>query len=875
MKRWADESLDRASSDSFGFFARIAKDADRLSAPNVLRDALLHFIADFSDWENSVDQAYLSMAGELAEAGRKTLSLDDTRPVVLDPFAGGGAIPFEAIRLGADVIASDLNPVAALINKVVVEYAPRYRERLTQLAETEGAQLLERTRARLSAYYPREDGWEPIVFLWARTLRCQGPECGALIPLLTQLTITKRAEPPVAAFLTVTPSETRVDVREVRAGEVVPEATVRDAHVVCPNPDCGHTLDPEGYRRLSTAGGLGELLYGVVLRDKDGQRSYRTATEADRQAFALAASQAEYLEAEAKAIGSDRSPFPDETISEDEPRRLNIRQYGFHDWGQLFNSRQKYAIATFGDELQTTRARLQSAGIPEPLADAVVTVLGLAISNVTHYLTSVSTYLSDGMVSAFIQGSAIPMRADYAEANPLMGKLVGGFEYQLGMTVKTLERMTLNPGAPGLALRAEAQNLPLPDRSVDLIVTDPPYYFAIPYADLSDMFHVWLKRLLGDVHPELREMETTPKAAEATQSLPHSESPSIKNKQHFEDTMEACLREARRVLQPDGVAVLVFAHASAEGWESLIRALIRADWIVTASWPIETERAGRMLANRQSVLASSVHLVCRPRSREWGVGEDVGDWRSVLAEMPRRVREWMPRLAGEGIVGADAIFACLGPALEVFSRYERVEKASGETVSLEEFLEHVWAAVGSEALALVFSGADAEGFEADARVTAIWLWTLQASAESGEGARSPSAYTLEYDSARKIAQGLGANLEDLPNLVRARGNIAQLLGIRDRERHLLAQPENEESSLLGDELGFKLGETVLERLHQTMLLYGAGEGEKLRSLLVDRGIRDDAAVWRLAQALSALYPVASLEKRWLDGVLARKRALES
>ena len=191
-----------------------------------------------------------------------------------------------------------------------------------------------------------------------------------------------------------------------------------------------------------------------------------------------------------------------------------------------------------------------------------------------------------------------------------------------------------------------------------------------------------------------------------------------------------------------------------------------------------------------AALASSVHLVCRPRENPDGSvrTDEIGDWRDVLQELPRRIHEWMPRLAEEGVVGADAIFACLGPALEIFSRYSRVEKASGETVTLKEYLEQVWAAVAKEALTMIFTGADTSGFEEDARLTAMWLWTLNAGntdAANGESADEEEAddeseggtkkakttgFVLEYDAARKIAQGLGAHLENLGSLVEVSGD---------------------------------------------------------------------------------------------------------
>ena len=272
-----------------------------------------------------------------------------------------------------------------------------------------------------------------------------------------------------------------------------------------------------------------------------------------------------------------------------------------------------------------------------------------------------------------------------------------------------------------------------------------------------------------------------------------------KTKEFFESKMTAALAESRRVVQPSGIGVVVFAHKSTSGWEAMLGALIDAGWIVTASWTIDTERGARVNSLGTAALASSVHIVCRPRENPDGsLRIKVGEWRDVLSELPRRIHEWMPRLAKEGVVGADAIFACLGPALEVFSCYSRVEKASGEVATLREYLEHVWAVVATEALSVIFRDADAAGLEPDARLTAMWLWTLGGgkSATNGNGSQpdalpegegeedagdeeevagakaKPIGYTLEFDAARKIAQGLGIHLEKSESIVEVKGETA-------------------------------------------------------------------------------------------------------
>jgi hypothetical protein len=328
----------------------------------------------------------------------------------------------------------------------------------------------------------------------------------------------------------------------------------------------------------------------------------------------------------------------------------------------------------------------------------------------------------------------------------------------------------------------------------------------------------------------------------------------------------------------------------------------------------------RVAAQGQARLASSVHLVCRPRR-----DAQFGDWRDVLVELPKRIHDWMPRLASEGVVGADAIFACLGPALEIYSRYQRVETASGEVIPLGDvkgsngesiqrgYLSYVWEAVAKEALSMIFAGADASGFDPDARLTAMWFWTLSTGTpaddtngeaseddvvvdEDGGRPAKVSGFALEYDAARKIAQGLGAHLEQLTSVVEVKGDKARLLPVSERARHLFgkeegrapakrvkgvkqktlfdaADGEDGEEGTWGELNVPQTGATVLDRLHQAMILFAAGRGEALRRFLVEEGVGRDTRFWRLAQALSALYPPGTEEKRWVDGVLGRKKGL--
>ena len=279
---------------------------------------------------------------------------------------------------------------------------------------------------------------------------------------------------------------------------------------------------------------------------------------------------------------------------------------------------------------------------------------------------------------------------------------------------------------------ADATAHPLPDQTASVWFTDPPYYDAIPYSDLSDFFLVWLKRTLPG-HPLLRDPfdsgnPLSPKKAEAVQDETKHVDGRPKGRAWFEETMAKAFTEGRRVLNEDSIGSVVFAHKTTEGWEALLTGMIRGGWTITGSWPIATEMASRLRARDSAALATSVHLVCRPRSEN----APVGDWANVLRKLPPQVADWMERLQREGIRGADLVFACVGPALEIFSRYRSVETADGRAVELVEYLEKVWEVVGRAALLQVLGTAEAQArnglagaLEEDARLTALFLWTLQ------------------------------------------------------------------------------------------------------------------------------------------------------
>jgi len=517
---------------------------------------------------------------------------------------------------------------------------------------------------------------------------------------------------------------------------------------------------------------------------------------------------------------------------------------------------------------------------------------------------------------------------DFGEAS-FFGGQAGDYQTTLETMIRVVERGAKNLSL-GYVQAANAADHPLPDQSAGVWFTDPPYYDAVPYAELSDFFLVWLKRTLAN-HPLVRshidsKTPLSPKADEIIQDETQFHEGRPKDREWFEGKMAQAFAEGRRVLNEDGIGSVVFAHKTTEGWEALLSGMIRGGWTITGSWPIATEMASRLRARESAALATSIHLVCRPRPEN----ARVGDWSDVLQKLPVRVADWMDRLQREGIKGADLVFACVGPALEIFSRYSRVETAAGDEVQLREYLEKVWEVVGRAALNQVLGAAEARArngavgaLEEDARLTALFLWTMQSSGqENEETGDEPTStydgdldgnaesgqkkgYSMPFDVTRRFAQPLGIHLDEWKSrIIDIDKGVVRLLPVSERRDQLLSSDENDplvneiepptasalQPRLLPEETPwagsrpsrpFALAAmepeptgsrqdqrrlTTLDRVHMAMLFQASGRSAALRALLYAEQERGPYFM-RLANALSALYPSSSSEKRLLDAML--------
>ena len=827
--------------------------------------------------------------------------------------------------MGADAFASDINPVAVLLNKVVLEYIPKYGQQLADEVRKWGQWVKEEAEKELAQFYPKDpDGSTPIAYLWARTIICEGPGCGAEVPLMRSLYLCKKSNRNIGLRIIPQPEEKRVDFEiiekqkskwvvsdhpEIEVKNPSFDGTVKRGSATC--PCCGYTTPVASVRTQFKArqGGANDarLFCVVTTREKQQGRFYRLPNAQDLEAVKQASIE---LEKRVNEHNGDLSLIPDEPTPP-QSRSFRLESYGIDEFGDLFTNRQNLALTTLVKLVKDVGEKLADSK-DKGLAIAVQTVLGIGVSKITDVMCSLVTWqTSMDRIGHLFTRQAIPMTWDFAETSPV-SKAAGDYSVTIKNVLEVLDRESITDYLVASVETSPATTHPLPNNFAQCLFSDPPYYDAVPYSDLSDFFYVWLKRTLPPSLCAFFTDELTPKNDECIVDEVKG-----KDKAYFETTMQKAMAEGCRILSPEGIAVIVFAHKSTSGWEAQLQAMVDAGWTITASWTIDTEMATRMNAMGTAALASSVHIVCRPRTPHSAL---IGDWRDVLQELPQRIHEWMPRLASEGVVGADAIFACLGPALEIFSRYDRVEKASGELVTLKEYLEYVWAAVSKEALSMIFSNADTTSFEEDARLTAIWLWTLSTGSidnnetnesetddeDDDETSSKPTktgGYTLEFDAARKIAQGLGAHLEQLTRLVEVKGSTARLLPVSERIEYLFGKEEaqtpsktkgkkgkkkepeqlnlfavlgiteTEEDTDWGEKNLPQLGNTTLDCIHQSMILFAAGRSEALKRFLVDEGAGKDQRFWGLAQALSALYPTGTEEKRWVDGVLARKKGL--
>jgi len=847
-----------------------------IPAPKSIEEAekVKNFIAQLCKWENSLNPTYIEKAREDI---RKALGYT---PRVLDPFAGGGSIPLEALRLGCEVYAGEYNPVAVLILKCVLEYPQKYgratrknklglEEEYNPLLEDFkkwGEWVLQEAKKEIGKFYPPDDdGSIPVCYLWARTIPCQNPSCGAEIPLIRQFWLARKDKKKVALYLYVEGKEVKFKI--VGTGyEPMPEGfdpskgTVKGAKVIC--PVCGMTIDDRTVRRLFQQGKAGQRMIAVVLYhpDKKG-KIYRVANKEDIKIYKDAE---KYLVKKIEELKEkwEIEPIPNEPLPTPEMKEFKgkgdlfwnfapIVIYGMKKWGDIFNSRQKLALITFVDKIREVYYKMIEEGYNKEYAKAIVTYLALNFDMMAVSCNTLGRWEgSRELIADVFSRQAIPITWDYPELNPFSGSS-GSWDRVKTYFEKFIERESKIHAIECCPFQASATELPFPDNYFDAIFTDPPYYDNVPYSYLSDFFYVWLKRTIGDFYPELFSTPLTPKSREIIASLPLLRGmpkdkaervvKSLKSQKDFEEMLKKSFQEICRVLKPNGIAIIVYAHKTTSGWETLINSLLDSGLVITASYPIHTEMKARLRAKESAALASSIYIVCRKMKRL-----PTGWFNEVKEELKRYLHKKLDQLWKEGISGADFFISAIGSAIEVFGKYEKIMDYEGNVIRADKLLEYVREIVTDYAVKQILQDGIASELSPLSRFYLLYRWSYQTA-------------KVHFDEARKLAQSVGVDLEKEWNkgfIVKQKEYI-YLLGPHERT---LQELEN--------------ARELVDVLHKVLLLWEKGRREEIVETLQKTGWLKDS-FFRYAQAISECLPNDSKEKKLLDGFLTGRERIIS
>ncbi|WP_076441603.1 DUF1156 domain-containing protein [Bosea sp. TND4EK4] len=618
-------------------------------------------------------------------------------PVVIDPTAGGGSIPFEAARLGCNVISNDLNPVAALIQKATIEYpiqfGPEIKPELARISNT----FKLRIKERLDVLFPqsaRKDETD-ITYLWARTITC--PYCDGRVPLSPNWRLAPngtgvRLHPKCEGGPT---EKGRVcDFEIVNSLEQHSEGTVADGTGTCPFPDCARVIDGDDIKRQAQAGGMGEQLYAVVFkrrmetRTKSGKRGkdkwvrgYRSPTASDDNLSTVMERLAERIQDWQVLDLIPNEAIPD-GLKTTEPHR-----YGMRSWTDLFAPRQLIGHCTAVEVFREILSEEEAHGLSDLTRTAFV-YLALSLDKMLNYNSRMSVWMSTReIVANTFNRHDFAFCWSYAEMASLVDDL--GYDWAVEQTTKCIGELVKLTGGGieadllshvSSAARSRAEisitcgsgdNLThVADASVDVVVMDPPYYDNVMYAELSDFFYVWLKRTAGQVLPQLFTRRLTDKENEAVANpakFRDQKGAKALAGRDYQERMARIFEECRRVLKPNGVMTLMFTHKATGAWDALTSGLMQAGFTISASWPINTEAEGSLHIKDKSAANSTIFLVCRPRQAR--IESDASYWEDVEPLVASAVRKRVSEFQSGGIAGVDLYLASFGPALEELSKH--------------------------------------------------------------------------------------------------------------------------------------------------------------------------------------------------------------
>lgn len=780
-------------------------------------------------------------------------AFQERMPKVFDPFAGGGAIPLEAARLGCKTYGNDINPVAHIIQKGSLEFPQKYGKpitysnakfvklygketlktirnewktytggaatgvripnRLSFDVEYYAKKLLAETEKEIGHLYPADEkGKKPIAYYWSRVGICSNPSCQAEVPLLKGFYLANTKSKQV--YLNPIIQGTKIDF-EIKEGKCpIEEGWNLRANLKC--PCCGSFSDTKTIKKQFVNKTTSERLLAVIEDGKEG-KNYRLPTESEIEIV--------------KNINSYNRPT--ELMPQNDSMNLKIPFWGFKGFGDMFTPRQLIAVQTLVKNLNKNKTLLLKQN---EYGKSVTTYLAIWLDRISITNTSFGRWHVTGeKLEHPFSKQAIPMMFDYPESNMFCG-MTGSAENQLAWLTRYIESECEVSFAVTSQNASSGDKAQFKDKSITAVVTDPPYYDAIAYADLSDFFYVWLKRTLGDLYPLNFATPQTPKSDECTALKHHRENSKEKAKQHFEDKLTQIFDAIEH--QTSDIVSIMFAHQSTEAWTTLCNSVLGSRMNITGSWPVDTEMTNRSLGLAGAVLASSVTVSARPSQRE-----GYGEYRVVKKAIEKKVAKEVEELYHLGFRGADLLTACFGQAVSEFGKYEKVEKADGSEVTVAELLEMA----RESAFNALLKGFDGDDFT---KFYIGWL-QLYGFVES------------DFDDAAKFSRvGLSINVQEL---------FTDYILIKNRNKQALGGYK--ERLAASKHLGDKAGSHLIDQVHRAMHLYqGSNRGSLLEYIHRVASI-PDSPFWRVLTSLSEILPGGSDDHKQATGLITNKESL--
>jgi putative DNA methylase len=832
----------------------------------------LYALTDRHLGENATVGEVANLADGLDKAIERFL---DCMPKVFDPFAGGGAIPLEAARLGCRSFGNDINPVAHIIQKGSLEFPQKFgkpivyskdefiklyavdrqdfdlrgksfgglvdgttleldsyadfdtkgylifsdnckqvtvKNRLAFDVAFYAKKLLKEAETEIGHFYPSNiEGVKPIAYYWARVGTCSNPSCRAEVPLLRQLYLANTKSKQVYLKPIIVGNKIDFDIQN-GAYEATP--WMKSANLTC--PCCGNVTDVKKLRQQFVEGKSKERLLAVIWEGQNG-KEYKLPQQNEIDIL--------------NAVPNDVER-PNEQLPLEHTGKFP-RPWGLETWGGMFSNRQLLAIQTLISKLNILKKELNTEGGYEK---AVITYLGILIDRVSIVNTTFGRWHVTGeKLEHPFSKQAIPMMFDYPESN-MFCHSSGSAYNQLDWLTRYIESEGNNPFSVELNNSSSGDKAQFADKYLTAVVTDPPYYDAIAYADLSDFFYVWLKRTLGDVYPLNFATPQTPKTEECTALKHHHDGKLTVAKAHFENKLRQIFDAIEH--QTSDMVSIMFAHQSTEAWTTLCNSILGARMNITGSWAMDTEMANRSLGLTGAVLASSVTVSCTP-----SVQAGYGEYKEVKKAIDSTVAREVEALYKLGFRGADLLTACFGKAVSEFGKYKMVEKSNGDHVQVSELLEMAKESAFN-ALLKGFNGDDCTKFYIG------WL-QLYGFIES------------DFDDAAKFSRiGLNINVGDLftENILIKNGNKQTLGSFEERLK-------------IDKHIGERGDSYLIDQVHRAMFLYKGTDRPALLAYIKQFAESTESPFWRVVVAIDELLPKGSSDHEQTRGLLSQKENL--